>query len=109
MEYTQLGRTGLKVSRLCLGTMNVGPQISEADAFAIMDQALGLGINFIDTANVYGRQMGKGFSEQVIGPRTVEQLTGSLRALDIQFSKTEMTKLDGIWPGPGAAPEAYAW
>lgn len=67
MEYTQLGRTGLTVSRLCLGTMNFGPQTAEADAFSIMDKALELGINFIDTANAYGRQMGKGFTEQVIG------------------------------------------
>ena len=43
MEYTHLGRTGLKVSRLCLGTMNFGPQTSEADSFAIMDQALDAG------------------------------------------------------------------
>lgn len=67
MEYTQLGRTGLKVSRLCLGTMNFGFQTAEADAFVMMDQALEAGINFFDTANVYGRQAGKGFSEQVIG------------------------------------------
>ena len=51
MEYTHLGRTGLQVSRLCLGTMNFGPQTSEADSFAIMDRALELGINFFDTAN----------------------------------------------------------
>jgi len=67
MDYTQLGRTGLTVSRICLGTMNFGPQTAEADAFAIMDKALESGINFFDTANVYGRHMGKGFSEQVIG------------------------------------------
>lgn len=67
MEYTQLGRTGLTVSRLCLGTMNFGPQTTEADAFAMMDKALEVGINFFDTANAYGRQMGKGYSEQVIG------------------------------------------
>lgn len=67
MEYTRLGRTGLQVSRLCLGTMNFGPQTTEAEAFAIMDKALELGINFFDTANAYGRHMGKGFTEQVIG------------------------------------------
>ena len=54
MEYVHLGRTGLKVSRLCLGTMNFGPQTSEADSFRIMDSALERGINFFDTANVYG-------------------------------------------------------
>ena len=67
MEYTHLGRTGLKVSRLCLGTMNFGPLTSEADSFAIMDKALDVGINFFDTANVYGRVKGEGVTEQVIG------------------------------------------
>ena len=67
MEYTQLGRTGLKVSRLCLGTMNFGPLTSEADSFAIMDKALEVGINFFDTANVYGRAKGEGITEQIIG------------------------------------------
>lgn len=67
MDYTQLGRTGLKVSRLCLGTMNFGPQTTEADSFTIMDKALDLGINFFDTANVYGRQLGEGITEHIIG------------------------------------------
>ncbi len=67
MEYTQLGRTGLKVSRLCLGTMNFGPQTSEADSHAIMDKALELGINFFDTANVYGWKTGEGVTEQIVG------------------------------------------
>ena len=53
MEFTQLGRTGLKVSRLCLGTMNFGPQSSEEDSFAIMDKALELGINCFDTCAGY--------------------------------------------------------
>ena len=67
MEYSQLGRTGLKVSRLCLGTMNFGPKTTEEDSFAIMDKALDLGINFFDTANVYGRKLGEGVTEQIIG------------------------------------------
>jgi len=67
MEYTQLGRTGLKVSRLCLGTMNFGPQTNEKDSFAIMDKALELGINFFDTANVYGWKIGEGVTEQIVG------------------------------------------
>jgi aryl-alcohol dehydrogenase-like predicted oxidoreductase len=67
MEYTHLGRTGLKVSRLCLGTMNFGPQTNEADSFAIMDNALELGINFFDTANVYGWKIGEGVTEQIVG------------------------------------------
>ena len=67
MDYTQLGRTGLKVSRLCLGTMNFGPHTTEEDSFAIMDKALDLGINFFDTANVYGWKMGEGITENIIG------------------------------------------
>ncbi|MEV4924376.1 aldo/keto reductase [Streptomyces roseoverticillatus] len=67
MEYTQLGRTGLKVSRLVLGTMNFGPQTDEAGSHAIMDAALGAGVNFFDTANVYGWGDDKGRTEEIIG------------------------------------------
>ncbi len=67
MEYSQLGRTGVRVSRLCLGTMNFGPQTSEADSFVIMDKALELGINFFDTANTYGWKLGEGWTEQILG------------------------------------------
>lgn len=67
MDYTHLGRAGLKVSRLCLGTMNFGPYTTEPDSFAIMDKALDLGINFFDTANVYGHKQGEGVTEQIIG------------------------------------------
>ncbi|WP_432076090.1 aldo/keto reductase [Streptomyces wuyuanensis] len=67
MEYTQLGRTGLKVSRLVLGTMNFGPQTTEADSHTIMDAALGAGLNFFDTANVYGWGENKGRTEEIIG------------------------------------------
>jgi len=67
VQYIHLGRSGLKVSRLCLGTMNFGPETSEADSFLIMDRALELGINFFDTANVYGWKVGEGATEQIIG------------------------------------------
>ena len=67
MEHTNLGRTGLLVSRLCLGTMNFGPQTSEPDSYAIMDRALDHEINFFDTANVYGRKPGEGVTENIIG------------------------------------------
>lgn len=67
MQYTFLGRTGLQVSRLCLGTMNFGPQTTEADAFRIMDRALEHGINFFDTADVYGWVRGEGITEQILG------------------------------------------
>ena len=64
MNYVRLGRTGLRVSPLCLGTMNFGPQTSEPDSHAIMDHALEIGINFFDTANGYG---GRGATERIIG------------------------------------------
>ncbi len=67
MDYTSLGRTGLKVSRLCLGTMNFGPNTTEEDSFKIMDRAMDLGLNFFDTANTYGWQLGQGVTEQIIG------------------------------------------
>ena len=69
MQYTNLGRTGLRVSRLCLGTMNFGAagRTSEADSFTIMDQALALGVNFFDTANRYGGREYGGYTEQIIG------------------------------------------
>ena len=71
MYYTSMGRTGLKVSRLCLGTMNFGPRTSEKDAFAMMDRAVDSGINFFDTANVYGNPHNSGghsgWTEEIIG------------------------------------------
>ena len=67
MQYTTLGRTGCKVSRFCLGTMNFGPNATEPDGFAIMDKALELGINFFDTADVYGGKKGEGITEQIVG------------------------------------------
>jgi len=67
MQYVHLGRSGLLVSRLCLGTMNFGPHTSEEDSHRIMDRALELGINFFDTANTYGWRKGEGWTEQIIG------------------------------------------
>lgn len=67
MKYKHLGRTGLMVSPICLGTMNFGPLTSEEDSFAIMDRALEAGINFFDTADVYGRVPGEGVTEQIVG------------------------------------------
>ncbi|MFP3554890.1 aldo/keto reductase [Paraburkholderia sp. SIMBA_049] len=73
MEYTHVGRSGLKVSRLALGTMNFGMVTDEADAFRIMDAAIDAGINFFDTADVYGGpqkpdiEKGFGISEEIIG------------------------------------------
>src|SRR4051794_41276982 len=64
MDYRLLGRTGLRVRPLCLGTMNFGGQTDEADAHRIMDRGLELGLNFYDTADVYG---GGGVTEEIIG------------------------------------------
>src|SRR5688572_8299641 len=63
MDYTQLGRSGLSVSRLVLGTMNFGNETSEKDSHAIMDRAHEHGVNFFDTANVYSG----GTTEEIIG------------------------------------------
>ncbi|GAB3112135.1 aldo/keto reductase [Streptomyces calidiresistens] len=67
MKYTHLGRTGLKVSRIVLGTMNFGPETDEAESHTLMDAALDAGINFFDTANVYGWGANKGRTEEIIG------------------------------------------
>lgn len=67
MKYTQLGKSGVKVSRLCLGTMNFGARTDEKESFAIMDRALELKINFFDTANRYGKPAGEGVTETIIG------------------------------------------
>ena len=67
MQYTHLGRTGLTVSRLVLGTMNFGPHTEESDAHAIMSRALDDGVNFFDTANVYGGVEHRGWTEEIIG------------------------------------------
>lgn len=66
MDYVNLGRTGLKVSRLCLGTMNFGPKTDPTTSHAIMDGALAQGVNFFDTADVYGWD-GTGVTESIIG------------------------------------------
>jgi aryl-alcohol dehydrogenase-like predicted oxidoreductase len=67
MEYMKLGRSGLSVSRLVLGTMNFGQYTAEDEAHAILDRALETGINFVDTANMYGGTAGPGATEEIIG------------------------------------------
>jgi NDP-hexose 2,3-enoyl reductase len=67
MDYVHLGRTGLRVSRLCLGTMNFGPVTTPADSFAIMDRAHAEGINYFDSANVYGWGENRGWTERIVG------------------------------------------
>jgi aryl-alcohol dehydrogenase-like predicted oxidoreductase len=67
MEYRDLGRSGLQVSTLCLGTMNFGPRTEQAEAFRILDRAMDAGINFVDTANQYGGALGVGTTEMLLG------------------------------------------
>jgi aryl-alcohol dehydrogenase-like predicted oxidoreductase len=97
MHYIHLGRTGVKVSRLCLGTMNFGPQTSEEDSRAIMDRAIEHGINFFDTANVYGWKRGEGWTEQIVG-RWFEQ-GGGRRDKVVLATKVYGTM--GDWPNEG--------
>jgi NDP-hexose C3-ketoreductase / dTDP-4-oxo-2-deoxy-alpha-D-pentos-2-ene 2,3-reductase len=97
MDYTNLGRTGLSVSRLCLGTMNFGPQTNETDSFAIMDRALEHGINFFDTANVYGWKLGEGVTENILG-RWFAQ--GGGRREKVVLATKVYGKM-GNWPNEG--------
>lgn len=65
--YTRLGRTGLRVSRICLGTVNFGGRVGEPEARELLDHAVDSGINFVDTANMYGWREYKGYTEEVLG------------------------------------------
>lgn len=67
MKYTTLGRTGAKVSKVCLGTMNFGAATDEKECFRIMNRAVELGIQFFDTADFYGDPAGRGITETIIG------------------------------------------
>src|SRR6516225_1426425 len=70
MEHIPFGRTGLSVSRLCLGTMTFGLQCDEAQSFAILDAAAEGGVDFIDTADVYplgGDLTTVGRTEEIVG------------------------------------------
>jgi len=97
MEHTHLGRSGLLVSRLCLGTMNFGPETSEEDSWAIMDHALDEGVNFFDTANVYGWRTGEGVTEQIVG-RWFDQGGGRREKVVIA---TKLYGSMGDWPNEG--------
>ncbi|WP_274364542.1 aldo/keto reductase [Paenibacillus thermotolerans] len=102
MKYAKLGRSGLNVSRLCLGTMNFGVDTDEKDAFKIMDAALDAGINFFDTANIYGWGKNAGRTEEIIGRWF--QLGGGRREKTVLATKLygEMSDpLDGPNDVPG--------
>ena len=67
MNYTRLGRSNMEVSRVCLGTMHFGSRATAEESLRVMDRAFEMGINFWDTANVYGGSGGRGRSEELIG------------------------------------------
>ncbi len=95
MQYTTLGRTGLKVSRLCLGTMTFGWTADEAESHAIMDAAYDAGVNFLDTADIYSKWVEGnpgGVSEEIIG----QWLKTKDRRQVIIATKAR----GGMWPGP---------
>jgi aryl-alcohol dehydrogenase-like predicted oxidoreductase len=95
MEYTNLGRTGLRVSRLVLGTMNFGPETDEPDSHRIMDRAHEHGINLFDTANVYGWGENRGRTEEIIGSWLAQG--GGRRERTILATKVYGGMADG-WP-----------
>jgi len=97
MKYVRLGRSGLRVSRLCLGTMNFGVDTDEEHSHLIMDRALDLGINFFDTANVYGWKLGEGVTEKIIGRWLAK---GGGRREKVVLA-TKVYNLMGNWPNEG--------
>jgi aryl-alcohol dehydrogenase-like predicted oxidoreductase len=94
MDYAHLGRAGVLVSKLCLGTMNFGPYTSEEEAQRIMDHALARGINFFDTADVYGREAGFGTTESIIGRWSAQ---GGGRREKVVLA-TKVYGSNGEWP-----------
>lgn len=103
--YTKLGRSNLTVSKICLGTMHFGGATSEPEAFRIMDRALELGINFFDTANVYGGQGGRGKTEEIMG-RWFQQ-GGNRRDRVVLATKVYGTMTDPSIPNEEAGVSAY--
>jgi aryl-alcohol dehydrogenase-like predicted oxidoreductase len=99
MDYRKLGRTGLKVSEMCLGTMTFEWTSSREDSLAVLDRFWEVGGNFIDTADVYSRWADGnpgGVAETIIGANTVQQLDESLGALGLRLDDAEMARLDEV-------------
>jgi NDP-hexose C3-ketoreductase / dTDP-4-oxo-2-deoxy-alpha-D-pentos-2-ene 2,3-reductase len=94
MDYTHLGRSGVSVSRICLGTMNFGAYTEPGDAHQIMDHALEQGVNFFDTANTYGRPRAEGVTESIVG----DWLTGAPGRRDKVVLATKLYGGKGEWP-----------
>lgn len=97
-QYRRLGKHGVLVSNICLGTMNFGPQTSEKESFAIMDRALELGINFFDTANVYGGKQ-RGLTEEIVG-RWFKQGGGRREAVVLATKVYNPADREGDKPEP---------
>jgi aryl-alcohol dehydrogenase-like predicted oxidoreductase len=97
MQYTSLGRTGLKVSRFCVGTGNFGSHTSEEDSHLILDAALENSLNFIDTADVYGGKLGEGLSEHIIG----RWFAKGGRRREKTILATKVWGTTGEWPNEG--------
>ena len=104
MEYTRLGHANVEVSRIILGTMHFGPRTTEHEAFAIMDRALDMGINFFDTADVYGGKT-KGWTEEIIG-RWLAQ-GGGRRERIVLATKVYLNMDDSGWPNMQSGISAY--
>lgn len=105
MTYNKLGRTNLTVSKICLGTMHFGPKASEEEAFRIMDRALESGINFFDTANVYGGPGGWGRSEQIIGNWLAQG--GGRREKIVLATKVYWYPRESSWPNDEVGISAF--
>jgi aryl-alcohol dehydrogenase-like predicted oxidoreductase len=95
MNYRFLGRSGLRVSPLCLGTMNFGMQTDEDTSYRILDRGLELGLNFFDTANVYGD--GRGLTEEIVGRWFAQG--GGRREKVVMATKVYSTRSE--WPNEG--------
>ncbi len=98
VTHRRLGRHGVLVSNLCLGTMNFGNQASEKESHAIMDRALELGINFFDTADVYGWKP-RGLTEEIIG-RWLAQGGGRREAIVLATKVYNPADREGERPEP---------
>jgi aryl-alcohol dehydrogenase-like predicted oxidoreductase len=100
LHYNSLGRTGVKVSNLCLGCMNFGGRTAEAEAIEIIHAALDAGINFIDTANVYGHNPGnysegRGRSEKIVGQALHGRREGVVLASKVHFPMSDDVNASG--------------
>jgi NDP-hexose 2,3-enoyl reductase len=97
MEYTHLGRTGLTVSRIALGTLKAAAPENQSTAYSLMDRALELGINYLDTSNIYGLQDGDDWSENVIG----QWLAQGGRRRERTVLATKLYQPQDEWPNHG--------